>query len=123
MPSLGWITYYFPPLTGGGINRSFEIPLRLKRLGWDVFIYTPYPGKYLNIKEVDTGGLEVIRFPTVDPFHLGKVSSTGGMGRRDILSFPDNKMLIIPFLLKSLKRHDIYVVSAHPFLFSLQGSS
>jgi len=121
LSSIGWITYYFPPIAGGGINRNLEIPLHLKRMGWDVSIYTPHPGRYVRIKDVDTNWLNVVRFPTIDPLHLGKMSGTGGMGRRDKLTFPDNKVLILPFLFNAMKKHDIYVVSAPPFSLFVAG--
>ena len=102
----------------GGVQRLYNIPKILKELGWDIDVHTPnppysYPKDNISFKQED---LNVIRSFCPDPLHLlpGKVL-TPGAGKRDYFSFPDNKILWLPFLLRKIRRSDIIVVSCPPF--------
>ncbi|MEO0292829.1 MAG: glycosyltransferase [candidate division WOR-3 bacterium] len=102
----------------GGIGRVYNIPKVLKELGWEVDIYTPYPPRnYPKDEEsFNTKNLNIIRTPSLDPFHIlpSKILKSGS-GKRDYLSFPDNKVLWLPFLLKKIKKTNVIVISCPPF--------
>lgn len=108
----------------GGIQRVYNIPRNLKKIGWDINVYTPYPPSGYprgeNLPSEDN--LNVIRFFSPDPLHLlpGSVSKPGS-GKRDYLSFPDNKVPCLPFLWKNLKTADVVVTSSPPFSLLLTG--
>jgi len=96
----------------------YNIPKVLRKLGWDVDIYTPYPPyNYPKDKEsFKTDKLNIIRSFCPDPIHtLPAKVLTPGTGKRDYFSFPDNKVFWLPFLWKNLKRTDIAVISCPPF--------
>ncbi len=102
----------------GGVQRLYNIPKVLKKLGWEIDIQTPYP-PYSYPKDMTlskTENLNIIRTFCPDPLHVlpGKVSNPGS-GKRDYLSFPDNKVFWLPFLWKKIKRPDIIVISCPPF--------
>ena len=102
----------------GGVQRLYNIPKILKKLGWEIDIYTPHP-PYSYPKDITlskTESLNIIRTFCPDPLHLlpGKLSNPGA-GKRDYLSFPDNKIFWLPFLFKNIKSSDIIVVSCPPF--------
>lgn len=101
----------------GGIQRTFHIPRYLGELGWRVKIYTPFPPQRYPIdKNLEASSLEVIRTFSPDPLHLiPRKISTPGMGRRDYLSFPDNKVSWLPILMRSLESMDIVVTTCPPF--------
>jgi glycosyltransferase involved in cell wall biosynthesis len=117
-PKICWITYYFPPMGMGGIQRVFNIPKNLKKLGWDVDICTPYP-PYAYPKDnelLKTVRLNIIRSFCPDPLHiLPRRFSTPGTGKRDYFSFPDNKIFWLPFLWRKLRSADVMVFSCPPF--------
>jgi glycosyltransferase involved in cell wall biosynthesis len=102
----------------GGVQRVYNIPKALQKLGWDVDIYTPYPPyNYPKDKEsFKPDNLNIIRSFCPDPIHTlpGKIS-TPGAGKRDYFSFPDNKIFWLPFLWRNLKKTDIIVISCPPF--------
>jgi glycosyltransferase involved in cell wall biosynthesis len=102
----------------GGVQRVYNIPKNLKKLGWDIDVYTPltpysYPKDNISFQLKE---LNVKRSFCPDPMHLlpGKVA-TPGAGKRDFLSFPDNKIFWLPFLLKDIKSTDLIIVSCPPF--------
>ncbi len=102
----------------GGVQRVYHIPKILKKFGWDVDIYTPYP-PYSYPKDntsFKTDDLNIIRSFCPDPLHIlpGKIS-TPGAGKRDYFSFPDNKIYWLPFLWRKIKSADIIVISCPPF--------
>lgn len=102
----------------GGVQRVYNIPKVLRKLGWDVDIYTPCP-PYNYPKDRESfkmDNLNIIRSFCPDPMHIlpAKVL-TPGTGKRDYLSFPDNKVFWLPFLWKNLKKTDIAVISCPPF--------
>ncbi len=102
----------------GGVQRVYNIPKVLKKLGWDVDIYTTYspfsyPKDHLSFKLDD---LNIIRSFCPDPLHIipGKIANPR-TGKRDYLSFPDNKISWLPFLWRKIKSADIIVVTCPPF--------
>jgi glycosyltransferase involved in cell wall biosynthesis len=102
----------------GGVQRVYNIPKVLKEFGWDVNIQTPYP-PYSYIKDKDSfklDDLNITRSFCPDPLHIlpGKVS-TPGPSKHDYFSFPDNKILWLPFLWNKIKSTDIIIVSCPPF--------
>lgn len=102
----------------GGVQRVYNIPKNLKEFGWDVDVYTPYP-PYSYPRDIDSfriDNLNVTRVFCPDPLHvLPKVISSPGAGKRDYFSFPDNKILCLPFLWRKLKSTDVAVISCPPF--------
>ena len=108
----------------GGIQRVFYIPQFLKKLGWNVMIYTPNPpGSYIKDNTFsDKTSLSVTRTPCPDPLHIiGNRGSGMGGGKRDTLSFPDNKVFWLPFLYRALANVDVIVTSSPPFSLLLLG--
>ena len=102
----------------GGVQRLYNIPKILKKLGWDVEICTPYP-PYSYPKDNTSfklNDLNIKRSFCPDPLHIlpGK-ASVPGAGKRDYLSFPDNKVFWLPFLWTKIKKPDIIVISCPPF--------
>jgi len=116
---IGWITYYFPPLGGGGIQRNFNVPEYLVRRGHKVTVYAPVP--FTNLSGEFSFNGKVKRFLPLDIFHLGRGKIITAGGRRDYFSFPDNKVSSIPPLIKNIKDEDIYIISAPPFSLFLLG--
>ena len=102
----------------GGVQRVYNIPKNLKKLGWDVDVYTPYPPYNYpkDAESVKPDNLNVIRSFCPDPLHtLPAKVSTPGAGKRDYFSFPDNKIFWLPFLWRKIRDTDIVVVSCPPF--------
>jgi len=102
----------------GGVQRLYNIPKVLEKLGWEIDIHTPYP-PYSYPKDnasFKTDDLNITRSFCPDPLHIlpGKIS-TPGAGKRDYFSFPDNKIYWLPFLWRKIKSADIIVVSCPPF--------
>uniref|UniRef100_A0A7C4U8D8 Glycosyltransferase subfamily 4-like N-terminal domain-containing protein n=1 Tax=candidate division WOR-3 bacterium TaxID=2052148 RepID=A0A7C4U8D8_UNCW3 len=91
----------------------------LKLSGFEVDVFTQkIPSKY-RIKEKEDV-VNVHRIFSLDPFHL-PLPLEGGRGKRDFVSFPDNKIGFIPFLINNLKKEDIYITSAPPVSIHLSG--
>ncbi len=119
-----WMSYYFPPLGKAGVMRSLKVPRYLERKGVDVWVLTPHPPHYTAydpslLKEAPR---HVIRTPSFDPLHF-LPAFRGGKGRRDFVSFPDNKTGWIPFAVREIKRinPDVLVTSGPPFSVHLAG--
>jgi len=102
----------------GGVQRVYNIPKNLEKLGWDVDICTPNPPfSYPRDNEsLKIDHLNVIRSFCPDPLHIlpGRVS-TPGAGKRDCFSFPDNKIFWLPFLWRKLRSADVIIISCPPF--------
>jgi glycosyltransferase involved in cell wall biosynthesis len=102
----------------GGVQRVYNIPKSLKELGWEVDIYTPNPPySYPKDKDLfEVEDLNIIRSFCPDLLHiLPRKVSTPGAGKRDYISFPDNKILWLPFLWRNIKSPNIIVISCPPF--------
>lgn len=109
----------------GGV-RNYYIPYYLSKLGWKVKVFTPQPPEvYPGNRELSTGKtFRVKRSISPDPLHLlPKNLSRPASGRRDYISFPDNKILWLPFLKKSLTSMDVMITSHPPFSTLLCGLS
>lgn len=110
----------------GGVQRAYNIPKTLKKLGWDVDVYTPYPPHNYpkDNASFKLDDLNVIRSLCPDPLHiLPKKALTPGAGKRDYFSFPDNKVFWLPFLLRKIRSTDIIVASCPPFSLMIPLSS
>ena len=116
---IGWVTYYFPPLGGGGIQRNFNVPEYLSGLGHIVTVYAPVP--FTNFKGKFSFSGKIKRFFPFDIFHLGRGRIITAGGKRDYFSFPDNKVSSIPPLIKNIGDEDIYIISTPPFSLFLLG--
>jgi glycosyltransferase involved in cell wall biosynthesis len=106
----------------GGVQRVYNIPKVLKKLGWDVDIYTPYPpyNYHKDISSFNLDELNIKRSFCPDPLHiLPFMVSAPGAGKLDHLSFPDNKVFCLPFLWRKINRPDIIVISCPPFSLAL----
>lgn len=104
----------------GGTERSYEITKYLKENGFDVSVFTPkVPKKYI-LKEVDDV-VNVKRIYSFDPFHLPLTPLEGGKGKRDFISFPDNKIGFLPFLINNLEESDIFITSSPPVSVHIAG--
>jgi glycosyltransferase involved in cell wall biosynthesis len=102
----------------GGVQRVYNIPKNLEKLGWAVDICTPNPPfQYPRDNEsLKIDRLNVIRSFCPDPLHiLPKKIATPGAGKRDYFSFPDNKTFWLPFLWRKLSSADVMVISCPPF--------
>lgn len=124
MKSLLIITYYWPPMGGGGVQRWLKFVKYLREFGWEPVVFTP-EGANVSIRDESLyedipEGVEVIRHPIREPysiynrllgkkkdegFHAGFVETEKEQGRpwmkqftmwvRGALFIPDAKMLWI----------------------------
>lgn len=108
----------------GGIQRVFNIPEKLNEIGWDVTVYTTeFPRGYPRDDSLEERiNVKVVRTFCPDLLHL----LSGGMyragrGRRDYVSFPDNKLPWILPLLKNLRKSDACITTHPPFSLLLTG--
>ena len=70
------ITYYWPPMGGGGVQRWLKFSKYLRDYGWEPVIYTPLNADVANmdeslLKEVPDG-IEVLKTDIWEPFELYK---------------------------------------------------
>ncbi len=70
------ITYYWPPMGGGGVQRWLKTTKYIREYGWEPIIFTPENGEISildegMLKEIPKG-VEVIKIPIWEPFNLYK---------------------------------------------------
>ncbi len=70
------ITYYWPPMGGGGVQRWVKTTKYLREYGWEPIIYTTENGEIAiqdneMLKEIPDG-VEIIRTKIWEPFSLYK---------------------------------------------------
>jgi len=70
------ITYYWPPMGGGGVQRWVKTTKYLREFGWEPVIFTPKNGEIAVLDEELNNeipaNIEVIRTSIWEPFHLYK---------------------------------------------------
>jgi len=137
------VTYYWPPMGGGGVQRWLKFAKYLPTYGWRPVIYTPQnPDFYLEDKSFGkdiSKDLEIIRRPIWEPYSLVdslfyKKTRTQGILNSDKTSniigdlltwirgnlfIPDPKVSWVKpsvlFLERYIKSHDIdYIVTTGP---------
>ncbi len=92
----------------------------MKEKGLNVKVFTPkIPINYILKEEREE--VSVKRIYSLDPFHIPFLSIEGGKGKRDFISFPDNKIGFLPFLINNLEKSDIFITSSPPFSIHLAG--
>jgi len=114
------VSYYFPPLGMGGVQRVAFLSSHLERLGWNVTVLTVKPLEYAaydnTIAEMIHPAVRILRLNSVEgkiPRRLvSSVSGKGTHGRPDAagsgmsgwVMLPDNKILSIAGMLGSIRR-------------------
>ncbi len=68
------ISYYWPPAGGVGVLRNLKFVKYLRQFGWEPVVFAPanadYPQEDLNNFDDIPEGIEVIRYPIIEPFSL-----------------------------------------------------
>lgn len=130
------LAYYVPPLGGSGVQRITKLLKYLPEAGWDATLVAPRPGRYVVrdaslLDDLDHGGVEVIRTPSLDPSRIGRGeagSAPYGDTQRRVagrvtgwLFLPDNKIGWLPFAVRAGRAalaktpHDAILSTAPPY--------
>lgn len=113
------VTYYFPPLGMGGVQRVTKFVKYLPAFGWKPYVLTvkdvEYVAKDPSLLDEFSGETQIIRTGSLDPLRIlfvwkdafrgrgaGRIVSKSATSSRWIsrLFFPDSKVGWIPFALK-----------------------
>ncbi len=149
-PHLVIVSYYFPPMGGGGVQRIVKSLKFLDRSFWQVTVVTVKPSFFYSwdetLMEDLPSGLTVIRTGSLDPFRLGfllrqmlgrssgsgsrKSRESSGLVRRlaNWWLVPDSRLFWLPFLvyrLRKLHREqgiDLLICTVPPFTAGLAGA-
>ncbi|MCF7911666.1 MAG: glycosyltransferase [Candidatus Cloacimonetes bacterium] len=73
MPKALIISYFFPPLSGPGVQRSYNIVRNLAENGWEPVVLTVKDICYVGRDETlikKLAGIEIIRTETIDPMRI-----------------------------------------------------
>jgi glycosyltransferase involved in cell wall biosynthesis len=80
------LSYFFPPLAGGGVHRALAVARHLPALGWEVTVVCAGEEDYwvrdASLLEEVPERTEVLRVPRGGPAALGMRGLGGGSGRR-----------------------------------------
>jgi len=138
------VAYYFPPMGMSGVQRVARFVKYLPGYGWDPVVLTVAPAGYFAydaslMREVENGGVRVIRTASVDPtrlFHRGKTVALPDETRRKALAaisqivfIPDNKIGWFVSAYRQGKRelrascYDAIFSSAPPYTAHLVGNA
>ncbi len=145
MKKILFITYYFPPLGLGGVQRTLKFVKYLPSFGWQPIVLTVRPGSYFAfdpslLKDVPAA-VKVVRTGSLDPLralswlgHRGKVVEPTEPLRRTLSRLsqmvfqPDNKIGWLPFALSKardiLRQESVEIIyaTAPPFTCHLVGA-
>jgi len=72
------IAYYFPPIGGGGVQRTVKFAKYLPEFGWEPIILTVKDVAYRSYDPTpfdEVPGARVVRTGSLDPFRLGRLAS------------------------------------------------
>jgi len=105
MNKILFITYFFPPLGMGGVQRQTKLCKYLHQLGWDISVLTSSPKWFIaydeSIYREIKNKVKVFRIPSYDHFHLNidKINpnpyrgmNLTTLGSSDIFSIPDKEI-------------------------------
>lgn len=105
-----FISYFFPPLGGGGVLRILKFAKYLPTFGWQVLVVTPQKGYYSIFDHhllEEIPGAQIHRVTYFEPFFLFKAKIWQSFLNYFLYPFlfcPDNQLLWFPAaFLKSLK--------------------
>ncbi|RMG63188.1 MAG: hypothetical protein D6715_11460, partial [Calditrichaeota bacterium] len=149
-PHLVIVTYYFPPMGGGGVQRVTKFLKYLDDRFWQVSVVTVKPSYFYSWDESLLqdlpSGIRVFRTGSLDPFRVGYVlqsalgrkpdsdrqaaRESSGLLRRlaNGCFLPDSRLLWLPFLydrLRKLHRQepiDLLLCTVPPFTAGLAGA-
>lgn len=95
MKKVLFITYYFPPAGGSGVQRPLKFVKYLRAFGWEPVVYTVQNGEY---PAIDTSlyneipdGTEVIRAKVTEPFALYRTLTGKKSGEKITPTFFNEK--------------------------------
>lgn len=80
------ISYYWPPVAGGGVHRWLKMSKYLPDMGWNLHIYTPEPSEFTIkdaslVKEINNK-LTIVKTPIWEPYKIyGKFTGKGKSGK------------------------------------------
>ncbi len=105
MNKILFITYFFPPLGMGGVQRQAKLCKYLIQLGWDISVLTSSPKWFIayddSIYREIKNQVKIFRIPSYDHFHINidKISlerdkrlNFTTLGSSDIFSIPDKEI-------------------------------
>lgn len=105
MNKILFITYFFPPLGMGGVQRQAKLCKYLYQLGWDISVLTSSPKWFIayddSIYREIRNKVKIFRIPSYDHFHLNidKITPAPDIGLKfttlgssDIFSIPDKEI-------------------------------
>jgi glycosyltransferase involved in cell wall biosynthesis len=72
------IAYYFPPIGGGGVQRTVKFAKYLPEFGWEPIILTVKDVVYRSYDPTpfdEIPGVQVVRTGSLDPFRIGRLAS------------------------------------------------
>lgn len=126
MKTILFISYYFPPMGMGGVQRVVNFVTWLQKFGYQVVVLTVKGVKYFAYEKVNSlPGIKVLRTESFDPLRVTKFlfpyvdffSLKTRIGKVGRFFVPDNKVGWCPFALLSgiTVNCDIILASLPPF--------
>lgn len=79
------ISYYWPPVAGGGVHRWLKMSKYLPDMGWDLHVYTPEPSEFTikdkSLENEINEKLTIVKTPIWEPYKIyGKFTGKSKSG-------------------------------------------